>query len=303
MSSKMPAKMKAKLLFYVSYLLHPKHPPYYLPAYMYFVYLQLKKLQSYFDAIPCPIALIQHYLDRNTEKSIDVNNTVIISDKSSTKLDDNSFNLGFINSNADETFRIVHVLKISNIEGNDMLMSENLYHNINKTKISNKMRLTSIDLKYIKIAKEAEVALINTQYEINNEIVDILLKNYFQTPRLLYKHDVFSINVNLYSPELACSSFQLLNIKELHFRCRKVSTEQINDSLSGLFCINGETTMLQTPNVRCYLPLSIFKLCGVDYLSSSVKYENHLISKCPYGLESYVKNIEKAVMPFIPKCE
>lgn len=302
MALTMTNKISAKLLFYVSYLLHPQYPSYYLPTYLYFIYLQLRKLQSYYNVIPCPMMLIQYYIDSYSENSIDVNNTVIISKKMITNLKKNKFNFAFINSSAQKNdFRIVHFLTVPNIDGKDMLIPENLYHNIRKTKISNKMRLTSIDSKYIKIAKEVEVTVINTQQEISNNVIDMLLKNYFQTPRLLYKHDIFSINISSYAPQLACSNFQLLNVREVHFKCKKVSSEQIKDSLAGLFCINGETTLLQMPNVRCYLPLSLFKLCSYDNLCPTMNYENYLIPNCPYGLEKYQKMIEKAILPFIPK--
>lgn len=302
MALTMPQKLTAKLLFFVSYILYPKYPTYFFVSYMYFVHVELRKLKLYFDVIPCPNELIQHYIDFYSESALDINNTVIISQKTAQKLKKNCFNLAFINSQADKNdFRIVHTLSIPDIIDKDMLMSENLYHNINRTKNMNKMRITSINTKYIKIAKEAEVALISSQNEINNAFIDILLKNYFQTPRLLYKHDVFSINVQIYAPELVCSSFQLLNIKELYFKCKKVSSEQVSDSVSGLFCVNGETTLIQNTNVRCYLPLSIFKLCINDTLVLNLKYEDYLISKCPYGLEKYLKEIEKAVMLFISK--
>lgn len=291
-----------KLLFYISYILHPNYPIYFFPAYMYFVYEQIKKLNSFLDVIPCPYELIHHYVKNKSNNCLDVNNCVIISEDVEKKLKTNSFNHAFINvrGNKDD-FRIIQTVSISNIGKNDLLLSENLYHNINKQRNINKMRLASIQLKHIKIAKEVEVSLINTQHDINNEIIDILLKNYFKIPRIMYKHDVFSVNVNLYAPELVCSSFQLLDVQNIYFKCKKVSSEQTNDSVSGLFCVNGETTLIQSANIRCYLPLSIFKLCDSDNLAPDVKYEDCLISKCPYGLESHLKDIEKAVLTFIPK--
>lgn len=297
-----PQKMTVKLLLYISYVLHPKYPSYFLPAYMYFIYIHLRKLKSYCDAIPCPIELIQQYINNYSEIAIDVNNCVIISEKVSKELRKNKLNLANINTKLNESdLRVIQTLIAPNVEENDLLMSENLYHNINKARNINKMRLSNVNLRHIKIAKEVEIALINTQYELSNDILDILLENYFQSPRLLYKHDVFSINLQEYAPEIMCTNFTISNLNNVFFKCKKLCSEQVSDSMSGLFCVNGESTLIQSANVRCYFPLSIFKLCDSESFKSDIKYEDCLISKCPYGLEKCFKEIEKAVLPFIPK--
>lgn len=304
MSKMTKEKLTVKVLLYLSYILFPKYPTYFFPAYMHFIYLQIRKSKLFCDAIPCPSNLIQFYINSFSEISIDVNTCVIISQKVFNELKKNSLNLAFINTRGNQTdFRIVQTLMVPNIEQNDMLMSECLYHNINKTKNINKMRLTSINLRHVKVAKEVDIALVNTQYELSNEILDSLLGSFFQTPRILYKHDVFSINMKDYAPEMVCTNFSFSNIGNIFFKCKKVSSEQIGDSMSGLFCVNGESTLIQSNNVRAYLPLSIFKLCdnSDSFNDINLKYEDCLISKCPYGLEKYMKDIEKAVLPFIPK--
>ncbi|GLV42680.1 Peroxin 6 [Carabus blaptoides fortunei] len=55
-------------------------------------------------------------------------------------------------------------------------------------------------------------------------------------------------------------------------------------------------------NMRGYLPASIFKLCNKDcLLNDDGAYEECIISNCPHGLGECMKNIEKAMHPFLTK--
>lgn len=269
---------------------------------MFYIYIRIRKQKSYCCVVPCPSELIEFYLKDNTDLSFDENNCIIIPENQVKSVINNSFNLVKIHlKNYDEDYRIVHVIPISNLNQDEYLMSDVLFYNINQLNYVNKMRLSPVSQHCIKIAQDLEIVLINTQHEINNGVIDMLLRNYFQTPRILYKYDTFSINIAKYAPDFVCSNFQLTDIENLYFKCKKISTNTLNDSLSGYFCVKGETTLKQTANIRGYLPASIFKLCNKDVLRRNVQYEQCIISKCPRGLEEFLQRIEKAVQPFLPR--
>lgn len=303
MISKSPQKFSIKSLLYISYILHPKYPIYFFPTYMYFVFLQVKKQKTCCNVIPCPFELIEHYLNKYTDSAFDASNCVVVPEALTKDIINNSFNLVKLhlkNNNAD--FRIVHAIPESSLTANEILVSENLFYNINQVNYVNKMRVSAMNQSYIKIAKDVEVALINVQHEINHDIVNNLLKNYFQTPRILYKHDIFSVNLAKYAPQYVCSSFQLSDIENLYFKCKKISSSTVDDSLSGYFCVMGESDLRQGANIRGYLPASIFKLCNKDcLLNDDAPYEECIISNCPHGLGDSMTNIEKAMHPFLSK--
>lgn len=296
-------KFKLKTLLYISRLINPKYPAYFLPTYLYFVYrFATKKRKMSICTIPCVSQLIEHYLTEYADSAFDENNCVVIPEQADKNLINNSFNLVRVNfKNNEQEFRIAHAVPIVNLQNDELLMSEVLFNNLNDNHeyLSN-IQLCPINQKYIKIAQDVEVALINTQHEINHGIIDMLLKNYFKTPRILYKGDIFAVNIAKYAPDFICSSYEL-NFEFLYFKCRKISTNSIDDSLSGYFVVVGESTLKQGPNIRGYLPISIFNFCNKDVLENGGNYADCLISKCPRGLEEYLEKIDKGVRPFLQK--
>ncbi|XP_076391593.1 peroxisomal biogenesis factor 6 isoform X2 [Megachile rotundata] len=148
--------------------------------------------------------------------------------------------------------------------------------------------LLPIKQSVINFAEEAKVSMISNPHEITDDLINILLENYFSEPRFLRKNDIFSIDVKGHVLDQMYLHINSLT-SVVHF---KVNTIIINrtECTTSCYILRGETTLVQEPNVHSYLPR---KHSYYDQLKET------LIELYPSSIAVPLEHLERCILPFI----
>ncbi|XP_076245751.1 peroxisomal biogenesis factor 6 [Calliopsis andreniformis] len=189
----------------------------------------------------------------------------------------------------------VLVVPMNNNDTNEIFVSEVMRHNIENALWCNVDTSFLFPIKddTVRFATEAKVSMISNPYESANDIISALLRNYFSKPRFLGKNDLFGINIKEYiSDELYVYSNPLLSV--IYFKVNSIKVKDKHCTVSsGAYILYGETTLIQEPNVKSYLPK---KHRDLD------QAKEELTEKYPICFTKPLKHLEHCILPFI-KCD
>ncbi|KAI4472009.1 aaa-family atpase [Holotrichia oblita] len=287
--------VNVKVVLYASKVRFRRYPAVMYPFYMYLIYKFLLKKRKRFKIITLPDELILHIFHKYSIKSNqDSNKCVIVPKRFATdiELDD------YVNITDDFARKLVQIFPFD-IPGDLIYMSETLRHNLDKINLKEPVRLTPIDRASIGIAKEVEIRLISSGNEISNHMCDILLKNYFRSPKLVQKNDVLSVNVKQYAPEFIYNNYKTNSVENVYFKYVRIKSDTNEDCTGSYFCVKGETELRQSAHVQDYLPAKFKRFIAEKFKDNGI--EQAVINRCPYGFENRLDNLRKAVKPFLKR--
>lgn len=256
-----------------------------------FFYLKVKSQQNY------------HYGYKTTNYNIyDDNNLVITSHKYlrccnygllEIKSNEGVLNQRCVKLSYDATKRNNNVLNINEVLYFNMKIKQLHLINLDSEISSNtiKVQIFPLTTKHLEIIKEIHFALVNSPLEVGNANLELLIKNYFKTPKLVYTDDIVKINIKKYAPEFWTYSTKHSNMPDfIYLKCIKLTVSS-NSSTLGQLCIFGVTDIKGLPNVHSYIP----PLLKVNLVPDRKPKD---IFFYPSALQKYFFSIRRAVMPF-----
>ncbi|KAG5864633.1 hypothetical protein JTB14_031601 [Gonioctena quinquepunctata] len=255
---------------------------------MYVLYCRTVKRKIKYKVKCVSNELIQHCL--GIEKCFnDVNNTVVVNSDNVYPCDKLLRLIGEENCN----HRYVYVITERDCEKDQMLVSENLHHNLCNKKFSSPLRLLNFHLSSVRFADEISISLVSLPYDINNSICDSVLERYFKTPKLVNKGDIISIDIKYFATDLFFLNTKLNNVENIFFVCKKIVIQNVEVE-EGCCCVIGETAIKQDVNIQSSIPKK---------LTNFIRKEDGTLIKevpsCPYGLQENLENMQKAIRPFM----
>lgn len=158
----------------------------------------------------------------------------------------------------------------------------------------------SVKNEGIPIAAEAKVSLVSNVYGISTDFIDCLLKTYFTVPRCVNIRDFFVVDSRKYAPDYFYSGKTYPT--KVHFRVNALKVKN-GTTLAGIgnaYVIQGESRLLQLPNVFSYLPI---ELCECPKFHSSLPADLCLeiasAANCPPFLEKKLEGLSECISPFM----
>lgn len=283
----------AKVLFYVSKIMYPKYNPFWFVFYMYLSYFNVMKRKVTYILLPKPNKYILDCVSAEPINFSDVNNTVVVYEQNLYKTD----RILRLFCSKRKKYRIVRVVPSPLCQRDLIICSETCHDNLKNCGFdTSSLKLLSFREHLVGFAEEIDVSLINCPYDISNAVVDGVLENYFKTPKLLNKGDIFEIDVKYFARELFYLNNKINQVKSVYFKCNRLLFRNLEVE-GSYFCVIGETAIKQSANIQSFVPLKS---------SRAINKQNHGFGEvplCPYGLQSYLENIKRAVMPFLRKSE
>ncbi|XP_045463449.1 peroxisomal biogenesis factor 6 [Harmonia axyridis] len=300
--SELLKKREVKLLCYISKILFPGLPSCLYPLYMFIQFCKICQQKREYILRTINPNLLSELIEKSKNILIDENYTVIINNKFLRGRDTIVLKVKY----ADE-FILVNVKPLVSdiVDDGNILVSTTLMFNI-----SNSFGLIhrdySLSASFIEIppgklgfADEIHLALISNPYDLQNNVVDILIKNYLQTPKLMHENDLIEIALKKYAVDVPCNMTKIFNTQQkVYFKCLKVLCKHESKfNIGGNYAVFEETTVRQVANIQSFLPS-----CK-EYRNSLTnnQYNKNNLRFCPSGLENYAAEIEAAVRPFLMK--
>ncbi|XP_055855099.1 peroxisomal ATPase PEX6 isoform X3 [Episyrphus balteatus] len=140
------------------------------------------------------------------------------------------------------------------------------------------------------IATKVHIYMLNNPYELPPEIVDTILGNYFNTPRILHRGHTYRVEVNaklLGTSVLATFYHIFAYLKYIHFRCVHLELKGSEFEMQAIVARNF-TNLMQIPHTHHFLPRQI--------LDNVAIVENY-----PSGLRDAYSLLRSSIDAFLPK--
>lgn len=141
----------------------------------------------------------------------------------------------------------------------------------------------------VSFAGEAKISMISNQYESTDNLINILLENYFSEPKFLRKNDLFGINIKEHILDqiyLHTNS----SVSVIYFKVNSIINDNGDYTNDGSYILYAETTLVQESDVHSYLPQKHFV-----YNEIEEKYVNSY----PPSLIAPLEHLERCILPFI----
>ncbi|XP_055389388.1 peroxisomal ATPase PEX6 [Condylostylus longicornis] len=190
---------------------------------------------------------------------------------------------------------IVQLQPAFNCQKSCVFVAENFYSNLME-KFKNKMN-TTIEIEPIHehqplpaIATKAHVQMISNPYELPIDVVDLLLTNYFNTPRILHCGFTYKIAVdaNLLGTAVYAQHYHIFAyLKEVFIKCTHLETKG-NEFESQAIVATNFTNLIQKGNLKEFLPRQLL---------DSVAIANNF----PDGLKECYQLLKSSIYAFLPK--
>ncbi|KRT81409.1 hypothetical protein AMK59_5431 [Oryctes borbonicus] len=281
-----------KIILYASKIRFKKYPAVFYPFYMYLIYKYLLKMGKKFKIRTVPDDLIFYILNRYSVGCQDPNTTVIVSRGFAASVD-----LGdFAKIKGDLVKKSVQVFAFD-IPDDVVYISETFRFNTDKFNLREPVTLSPLHPVSIKIANEVEICLISSGHDITNRMCDVLLKNYFRSPKLVQKGNIIALNLKQYAPEFSYTSYKTNSVEYVHFKYLKIKCGDDEDCAGDYFCVKGETELKQSAHAHGYVPAKFERFLQCKFENNGA--EAAVINKCPYGLEDTLDSLRRAVSPFL----
>lgn len=220
---------------YICRIKFPKYPANAFPLYMLVIYFQIQSKKRPFLPVPLPLNVFKLFLSKVTNQAhdvnnIDINNTILINKHflSLMRLSKTCIISAVENKlNIKESKERIAYVFGANIPSKIVIMTELLYFNLGLN-ANGKLFVKNIRNNFPDdyVAAEVNLSLVNSRHDIINAVTDVLLQNFFKSPKILYVDDVFYINLQEYGPEFFYSNHKMNEIDKLYFKCNK--TQGVN---------------------------------------------------------------------------
>ncbi|GAB0087720.1 peroxisome assembly factor 2 [Sergentomyia squamirostris] len=322
LKGKVDLKQIINVVLYVSGLLHPKYPSFRMP--LVILCESVKRFKRNRSRSPykksyrlcrMPNRLNDTLQKDNivhSEHTIFVNKTIyqeyvpqteipwvnlaIVMKKSSKSLEKLNGVVGKILKRQNSSM-LVPVVQVENCQAGVIFIKEDFYSNLQtKYKVSSDHTFSGSLQEFQKshtipqIATKATIALLNLPHELPSELLDLILKNFFEKPRFIYRNHTYGIGLTeelLRSFLFSRYHHIFSRLKCLHFRC--ISLESKNNNFENhAIILKNCTSLQQMSSVK--LPLPHAKLHDLAFANS-----------CPDGLRQYFDRLKACLMPFL--CE
>lgn len=285
-------------IIYICHILFPKYPSYYFCCFMLLRYCRLRLSHKRFKIVSQPAQFIQVLLDElSLETCVDINSCVVVGAQqllsSFAKLKDSD--------NSESKPRFVQIFSVSNsiVKKNEIHVSDNLKFNLtHSNKIRDDVNVSFANASEAPLASDVEVSQVHTFCDIASEVIDTMLKQYFATPRLLYKDDIVSIDVKEYAGQRFFTNKQVNEVRTVYFKIRKILLND-HDQLSYsdcAICVADCSGLKLSSNVQSLIP-EARKLVAYNFYNDNYS----TIDSCPFGLTEYFEDLKASITPFLKK--
>ncbi|CAD7012178.1 peroxisome assembly factor 2 isoform X2 [Ceratitis capitata] len=203
-------------------------------------------------------------------------------------------------NNAPHTI-VAQLLPTANCQSNCIFVQENFYANLmDRFRVTNDCsRRTRFwaHLEHLKddqtipsIATKAHIYLLNNPYDLPAEVSELILNNYFNTPRLLHRGHTYRIEVNAQLVgTVAYAHYYLIfaYLKNVHFRCAHLELKGNDFEMQSIVAKNF-TNLVQVPHTHHFLPRQL-----LDNIAITENY--------PSGLRRAYQLLRNSIDAFLPK--
>ncbi|XP_017837746.1 peroxisome assembly factor 2 isoform X2 [Drosophila busckii] len=140
------------------------------------------------------------------------------------------------------------------------------------------------------IATKAQVYLLNSPHELPPELSELILSNYFNTPRLLHRGHIYRIELNAQLVGTAAYAHYYLIFAYLHevfFRCVHLETKGSEFELHAIVAKNF-SNLVQVPHAHSFLPRQLLDNCAIA-------------TNYPSGLRQPYQLLRSSLDAFLPR--
>ncbi|KAH8369824.1 hypothetical protein KR093_001065, partial [Drosophila rubida] len=179
---------------------------------------------------------------------------------------------------------------------NCLYVQENFYSNL-MDRLGNKRNNCWVQLESFSdeqtipsIATKAHVYLLNNPHELPAELTELMLSNYFNTPRLLHRGHTYRIEVNAELVGTAAYAHYYLifaYLREVYFRCIHLEAKGSEFELQAVVAKNF-SNLVQVPHSHSFLPRQTLSDCAIA-------------ANYPSGLRKPYEMLRSSVDAFLPK--
>ncbi|KAL1516916.1 hypothetical protein ABEB36_000748 [Hypothenemus hampei] len=279
--------MTISVVFSISRLLYPKAHPIWFFLYMFFKYYSVRKRQIKYYIKILPDSVLLNIAKKCPKNNCDINNCVLVHPDN---VYPNDLILYMCHRKL-KTSRKVFVIQSNLCAKNTLYISYTHFHNNIKKQLDFRVKLQKKPIK-VNFADEVHLAHICCPIE-NGSWVGKALQSYFKRPKLIRQGDIVSIDIKHFN-ESFFTNYELgFTIDTVHFKCMKLIFGD-NEVLEEHFCVLKKTDIKQAKKIQNKIPrIHTIGTKSVTTLSD--------LSPFPYGMDSYVDQLRRAVEPFLAK--
>ena len=140
------------------------------------------------------------------------------------------------------------------------------------------------------IATKAHVYMLNTAYELPADLSELILSNYFNTPRILHRGHTYRIEINAQLVGTATYAHYytiFAYLKHMYFRCINLEVKGSEFEMQAVVA-KSFTSLVQVPHTHHFLPRQL--------LDSYAMVEHY-----PSGLRRTYEVLRSSIDAFLPK--
>ncbi|XP_067627926.1 peroxisomal ATPase PEX6 isoform X2 [Eurosta solidaginis] len=193
------------------------------------------------------------------------------------------------------------LLTASNSQSNCIFVKENFYANLmdrfrvtndsnRRTRFWARLEHLSDEQTIPNIATKAHIYLLNSPYDLPADVSELILTNFFNTPRLLHRGHTYRIDVTAQLVGTATYAHYYLifaYLKHLYFRCAHLELKSNDFELQAIVAKNF-TNLVQVPHTHHFLPRQL-----LDDIAITENY--------PSGLRRSYRLLRDSIDAFLPK--
>lgn len=222
------------------------------------------------------------------------------------------------NMNCLDKVRIVPVVGSKLVHDDTAFTSENEYFNI-ISMFGLNMNEKNLEISFHpvptvecapSIAAFAEVNLLVNDFDLPNDFIKEVLRNYFELPKLMSANDCFSVEL---TPEVTEKYYYkyldlVQTVGTLYFKCKRLGSDMPSESsdikdnntkcdyniVKPYFIIKNVTQLTLGENIHSLKPKDMY----FKY-DKSLKSNNTMVQSCPYGLRKIFNQMQETLSPFL----
>uniref|UniRef100_A0A0A1WD77 Peroxisomal ATPase PEX6 n=2 Tax=Zeugodacus cucurbitae TaxID=28588 RepID=A0A0A1WD77_ZEUCU len=196
---------------------------------------------------------------------------------------------------------VAQILPTVNSQSNCIFVKENFYSNLmdrfrvtndcsHRTRFWVHLEHLNEDQTIPSIASKAHIYLLNSPYDLPAEVSELILNNYFNTPRLLHRGHTYRIEVDAQLVGTAAYAHYYLifaYLKCVYFRCAHLEVKGNDFEMQAIVAKNF-TNLVQVPHTHHFLPRQL-----LDNIAITENY--------PTGLRRTYNLLRNSIDAFLPK--
>lgn len=196
---------------------------------------------------------------------------------------------------------VAQILPTVNSQSNCIFVKENFYSNLmdrfrvtndcsQRTRFWAHLEHLNEDQTIPSIANKAHIYLLNSPYELPAEVSELILNNYFNTPRQMHRGHTYRIEVNAQLVGTAAYAHYYLifaYLKCVYFRCAHLEVKGNDFEMQAIVAKNF-TNLVQVPHTHHFIPRQLMNNIAIT--------ENY-----PSGLRRSYQLLRNSIDAFLPK--